>query len=95
MPAIAEYPNSLTFRIRDELAAERRSEPQSDAGRRVLRNRTALRIQWSERGAALDAICDAGSDSPYPTSRLEPVFYAKVKYKYVGRMKYIPYPFDD
>lgn len=95
MPAVAKCPSVPTPLIPAGFGSEFHPEPQGEAGRLLLRNTEVVYRQWNERTEALDAVSDDGDEVPYVSLALKPAFYVKVRYKYVGKMKSVHYPFDD
>lgn len=84
--------------------SEGHPEPQGEAGRRLLRKAEEVSRQWNERAEILSAsiglvttgaVSDDGDEVPYVSLALKPAFYVKTRYKYVGKMKSVPYPLDD
>jgi hypothetical protein len=72
-----------------------RPEPQGEDGKVLIRNAEVVCLQWVERAEVLIAVSDDGDELSYVSLALKPAFYVKVRYKYVGKMKSVPYPFDD
>lgn len=104
MPAVAEYPCVPTLLTSEGLGSEFRPEPQGEAGKGLIRNAQEVSRQWNERAEILNAsiglvttgaVSDDGDELSYVSLALKPAFYVKVRYKYVGKMKSVPYPFDD
>lgn len=95
MAAVAEVQCVPTPLIPTGFGSEFRPEPQGDAGKGLIRNAEEVYLQLVERAEVLIAVSDDGDELSYVSLALKPAFYVKVRYKYVGKMKSVPYPFDD
>lgn len=104
MAAVAKYLSVPTLRIPEGFGSVFCTEPQGVAGKLLIHNTYEVFRQWIDRGEILNAtaslsiegaVSDDGDEVPYVSSVLEPAFYVKVRYKYIGKMKSVPYPFDD
>ncbi len=84
-----------TFIFAVGFGSEGHPEPQGEAGRWLIRNAEEVYRQWNEPAEVLNAVSDDGDEVPYVSLALKPAFYVTVRYKYVGKMKSVPYPFDD
>ena len=95
MAAVAEFQCVPTPLIQAGFGSDFRPEPQGEAGKVLIRNAEVVHLHWVERAEVLIAVSDDGDDLSYVSLALKPAFYVKVRYKYVGKMKSVPYPFDD
>ena len=104
MPAVAACPSVPTFHIPAGFGSEFRPEPQGKAGRDLNGKRQEVFHQYSEPAEILNAsihlvltgaVNDDGDELPYVSLALKPAFHVKVRYKYVGKLKSVPYPLDD
>lgn len=93
-----------TFRIPEGFGSEFRPEPAGEAGRVLIGNAEAVFRQWVETAeivnGSIDLVIagsasDGGDDMPCVSTALDPEFHVEVRYKYIGKMKSVPYPFDD
>lgn len=87
-----------TFRIPEGFGSEFRPEPAGEAGRVLDRNADVVCRHWAEivnGSTGLGSASYGDDDMPCVSTALDPEFHVEVRYKYVGKMKSVPYPFDD
>lgn len=96
MPALAlrSRPAAFDWPLQSE-CSDLIPEPQGVEGRKVREAARAALRHWNERAEHLLSEQTPTDEVSYDSIPLEAAFAVRVKYKYIGELKPLPYPLDE